>query len=359
MAALRPTRRGAHARGFVIAFHPQVTRRWSAPAQPVGERGLAPLDADTRARLQARRRSNDPAPRPSRWALLAVLLLHALFVLALWLEMRPAPPESRPVATGAVLQVRLIARRPVPPPVSTPPPLPNVPSRAPNVAPPSREPVDKQAMTADLPAATPAAAPAPRLFDRDGQPLLPASSASTAAAPDYVPRLPQGDARVMRHDDPVKYRSTRFDQYFPSIHETLLGQTVRGVLRASHTGDKKSVDLPGGVHLKCKTLLGIPTPMCQDPPAAPPKKDGGERLSMAPAQPLAKGIQTPVPPSEQQCIALYRDGKPLPWGCPVDTPTRAVDAECVAQYRLGKPLAAHCDASATARRAAQPTSAAH
>jgi hypothetical protein len=282
-----------------------------------------------------------------------VLLLHGLFVVALWLEMRPALPELRPTASDAVLQVRLIARRPAAPPASAPPPLPDTPIRAAKVARPSREPPDKQAMTANLTGATPASAPTPRLFDRNGQPLLPASSASAAAVPDYVPRLPQGDAQVMRHDDPIKYRSTRFDQAFPSIHETLLGQTVRGVLRATHTGDKKSVDLPGGVHLKCKTLLGIPTPMCQDPPAAPPKKDGDERLSMAPAQPLAKGIQTPAPPSEQQCIALYRDGKPLPWGCPVDTPTRAVDAECVEQYRAGKPLAAHCDAAATARRAAQ------
>lgn len=281
-----------------------------------------------------------------------MLLLHGLFVVTLWLEMRPTLPPPRPAAVGAVLQVRLIPRQRVPLPAHAPPPLPATPSRLAGVPAPSREPHDKQAMTASMPSPAPAA-PTPRLFDRDGQPLLPPAPAGTAAAPDYVQRLPQGDAQVMRHDDPIMYRSTRFDQDFPSIHETLLGQTVRGVLRATHTGDKKSVDLPGGVHLKCKTLLGIPTPMCQDPPAAPPKKDGDERLSMAPAQPLAKGIQTPPPPSEAQCIALYRDGKPLPWGCPVDTPTRAVDAECVVQYRLGKPLAAHCDAAATARRAAQ------
>jgi hypothetical protein len=194
----------------------------------------------------------------------------------------------------------------------------------------------------------------PKLFDRNGQPLLPPSPASVATpAPDYIPRLPQGDAEVMRHDDPIQYRSTRFEQYFPPSHETLLGQTVRGVLRSTHTGDSKSVDLPGGVHLKCKTLLGIPTPMCQDPPAAPPKKDGDERLSMAPAQPLAKSLHGPPPPSEAQCIALYRDGKPLPWGCPVDTPSRAVDAECVARYRAGKSLAGRCDPASTARRAAQ------
>jgi len=161
----------------------------------------------------------------------------------------------------------------------------------------------------------------------------------------------------MQHADPIKYRSTRFDQYFPSTRETLLGQAVRGVLRSTHTGDSKTVSLPQGVHLKCKTLFGIPTPMCGLPPAAPSKKDGDERLSMAPAQPLASGMQVSPAPSEAQCIALYRDDKPLPWGCPVDTPSRAVDAECVEQYRAGKPLAGHCDATATARAArASPAS---
>lgn len=221
-----------------------------------------------------------------------------------------------------------------------------------------RERSSQPATTARMPGT--ATVPTPRLFDRNGLPLLPASAASAATpGPDYIARLPQGDPQVMRHDDPVKYRSTRFDQYFPSPDETLLGQAARGLRRATGTGDSKRVDLPGGVHLQCKTLLGIPTPMCQDPPAAPPKKDGDERLSMAPAQPLAKGLQRPPPPSEAQCIALYREGKPLPWGCPVDTPTRAVDAECVARYRAGKSLAGRCDPATTARRAAQPAAAGH
>jgi len=29
----------------------------------------------------------------------------------------------------------------------------------------------------------------------------------------------------------------------------------------------------------------------------------------------------------EACIAMYRAGKPLAYGCPVDTPDRAVDAE--------------------------------
>jgi hypothetical protein len=196
------------------------------------------------------------------------------------------------------------------------------------------------ATTASLPAPAASAAPAPRLFDRTGQPLLPAPSAAAAATPGYVQRMPQGDAQVMRHDDPVKYKATRFDSAFPPPDETILGQTLRSALRATRTGQSKDVGLGHGVHLKCKTLFGIPTPDCAMPPAPPSKKDGDERLNMAPA-PLAKEL---APPKRalSECIALYRDGKPLPHGCPVDTPDRAVDAECDEARQTGKPMPAHC-----------------
>lgn len=191
---------------------------------------------------------------------------------------------------------------------------------------------------------SPVAAPvsaAPRLYDRTGQPLLPAGAATTAApTPGYVQRMPQGDSRVMSHDSPIKYKATRFEEYFPPPDETIVGQTVRRALSATHTNEHKPVDLGHGIHLKCKTLLGIPTPMCVMPPAPPSKKDGDERLDMAPA-PLAKEL---APPSRKlsECIALYRDGKPLPHGCPVDTPARAVDAECTEARQAGKPPPPHC-----------------
>lgn len=198
-------------------------------------------------------------------------------------------------------------------------------------------------MTVSLPA--PAAAPAsttPRLYDRTGQPVLAASAAATTAPPipGYVQRMPQGGSQVMSHDNPIKYEATRFEEYFPSPNETLVGQTVRRALSATHTNEHKSVNLGHGVHLKCKTLFGIPTPMCTMPPAPPSKKDGDERLDMAPA-PLAKEL---APPGRKvsECIALYRDGKPLPHGCPVDTPARAVDAECDEARQAGKPSPTHC-----------------
>lgn len=281
-----------------------------------------------------------------------MLVLHVLFATAVWWEMRPRPVrESVPVQLDSALQVRLIAPPHAPVPAAPmAPPLRPPPQRA--LRPPQHERMSGDAMKVSLPPA-PAPAPAPvrpRLFDRTGQPLLPASAGSnTAAVPGYVQRMPQGDAQVMHTDDPVKYHATRFESYFPSPGQTALGHAVRRVLDATHTGEHKQVNLPRGVHLQCKTVLGLPTPDCTMPPAPPSKKDGDERLDMAPP-PLAKALAPPRR-SDAACIASYRAGKPLPHGCPVDTPARAVDAECIEQFREGKPLAAHCPPD-TAKRAA-------
>jgi hypothetical protein len=307
-------------------------------------RGLVPLDEDTRALLRAWR--GRPPPREPwrlRLALGVVLALHAMFAAVVWWEMRPRPVrEIVHAPLDNALQVRLIARpapaAPAPPSLPRPPSLPH--PATPAAPRPARERPAKDAMTASLPAPSASTPPAPRLFDRTGQPLLPAGAASTAATPGYVQRMPQGDAQVMRHDSPITYKATRFNEYFPPPDETLLGQTVRGVLRGTHTGEKKSVDLGHGIHLKCKTLFGIPTPMCAMPPAPPSKKDGDERLNMAPA-PLAKEL-TPPKRGVAECIALYRAGKPLPHGCPVNTPDRAVDAECGEARQARKPLPTHC-----------------
>ena len=91
---------------------------------------------------------------------------------------------------------------------------------------------------------------------------------------------------------------------------------------------KKTIRLPGGVRIHCGVSLAMLAGGCGgDPPPPPSAKDGDERLSMAPAKPLGGDAHAPPKPSEEACIAMYRAGKPLAWGCPVDTPNRAVDAE--------------------------------
>jgi hypothetical protein len=322
--------------GHVIAHPTQVEHhRWTAPVREPPGHGLTPLDDATLAKL--RQMGWRAPPRHSRrtWmALIVALSLHAVFVAALWHLMQPVPGRAGAPSVDEVLRVRFITRTPVAslslPTVPAAPPLPT--RRPPPVK--TREPASKDAMQIQPRPPTSARDVGPAsLFDKDGQPLLPAAAAS-ATTPDYVQRIPQGDSRVMQHNDLIKYKATRFENYFPPPDESVGGAAVRHVVDT--VVGSKDVDLPRGIHLKCMTLLGIPIPNCINPPAPPSAKDGDERLNMAPAQSLDGVAHHPKPPSEKACIAIYREGKPLPWGCPVDTPNRAVDAELRARTRGAK-----------------------
>lgn len=312
-------------RGIVIVHSPQVEHHRRTPAgKGPPDQGLMSLDASTLATLrQLRWRAPVRTPRRTWFAVAVAVLLHLVFVAAIWHVMRPSPVQADAEPADHVLRVRFITlqppARPARPPA--PPEPPALPSRKPPVKHPP-EPPAKDAMTLQSP--TPATTPRPRIYDRNGQPLLPPSAASSAT-PGYVQHLPQGDARVMEHTDPIKYQATRFDQYFPPPDESAGGAAVRHVVDA--VVSTTEVNLPHGVHLKCKTILGIPTPDCMNPRTPPSAKDGDERLSMAPAQPLGGAEDAPKPPSVKACIAMYRAHKPLAWGCPVDTPNRAVDEE--------------------------------
>lgn len=315
--ASRPYR---HPRATVIARPQRVPPQQTSPspdppASPA--RGLVPLTAAERALLH-RRRWREPG-REYRWhgpALLVALLLHALFALVVWQQMRPRLPATPRASRDEVLEVRFITSAP---PVAAvlAPPAPSAASRPP--APPRHEPPARNAMTLQVPA-PPAA---PRLYDQQGQPLLPAPAAS-APAPDYVPNLPRDDARIMQHRSPVEYRATRFDKdwgggnAFDSALQKLVDKTTV----------KQTIRLPRGVRIHCGVSLAMLAGGCGgEPPPPPSAKDGDERLSMAPATPLDGAAHAPPKPDEAACIAMYRAGKPLAWGCPVDTPARTVDAE--------------------------------
>jgi hypothetical protein len=315
-------------RGIIIV-RPQQAAHQRQPWQdqdPSGRNppdgGLAPLDGSTQARLRQRRWREPRHERRQRWlAIVVALLLHALFVVAIWYGMRPRPTPMAVARTDEVLRIRFITRSPIPV-VEPPPAQERPPPTKLRVRPRLPEPVAKEAMTLQLPSPKPTTAA--RLYDEHGQPLLPAA-ATSAPVPGYVQNLPQGDARIMQHTDPIKYKATRFEKYFPPPDETAGGAVVRHVVDA--VLKSKDVDLPHGVHLKCMTLLGIPTPNCINPPAPPSAKDGDERLSMAPAKSLDGETHAPQPPGVEACIAMYRAGKPLESGCPIDTPNRSVDAE--------------------------------
>ena len=221
----------------------------------------APWGDATAARLRTRHWRQAPrARRPSRVPLLLALALHALFAAMVWQALRTTLPLSEP--PNHALVARFV---PIVLPERVVRPEPGVPVKPRTVTPrrtveppPPRQRPDAADVTTTA-----------TLYDRDGQPLLPppAPGASTAT-PGYVQRLPQGDAQVMRHANPLPYQPTRLDPYFPPPDESAGGAAVRK-LKDAVVGSK-AVDLPGGIHLKCKTLLGIPTPDCADPPAPQP-----------------------------------------------------------------------------------------
>lgn len=338
---------------------PPDPHRWTPPA------GAPSLDAGSRAALRRwRRPSSGREPGTRHLAAALVLVLHGLFAAALWQLARPVPRAAVASAdearAGQALQVRFIPRAPATapradrevPPVSTPAP----PRRV-------REAPRPDAMQVAAPAPSPALSAAPpavavQLFDADGMARLPAApaTAAPAPAPGYVQRRPDGDMQVMSHATPIPPRTTRFEAYFPPPGENAAQAGLRKAVQALQGKGpaEKTVNLPRGIHLRCKTLLGVPTPFCGLPPAPPPPNDGDARLNL-PSAPLAKDPHPPAPPSLATCIAAWRSEGPLPYGCPVDTPARAVDAEiaeCVALYRAGKRLKTWCPAD-TAGRAAR------
>jgi len=325
-------------KGIPIEHTEQVEHhRWTPPGP--GTRGLAPLDGPTRTLLHEMRWRTPPPSRGRRWLALGIVLaLHVLFGWFTWHEMQVRKVEAlaRYERAGA-LQVRLIPRAATSPGLATPPALLPPP---PELVPPPRpvnkpvvhEPPAKNAMTVSLPPQAPApamsAAPQPRLYNPSGQAMLPATSSSATPAPEagYVQKMPQGDANIMQHATPVPYKATRFDKDWDKSSGNALQDAMK------HARDNTTVShtfhIAPGVRLHCGVSFAALAGGCGgDPPPAPPTKDGDMRLSMAPANSLAPGSPQPKVPTVEECIAIYRADKPLPYGCPIDTPTRSVDAE--------------------------------
>jgi hypothetical protein len=260
--------------------------------------------------------------RPHGGALMAAALLHGLFLLVAWYGMRPrAALPAHTTVSNEIMQIRFVDIAPrttsPPPPPPPPPPVPSLPARQ-----LPRPPRPVEPPSADALVVTP---PPARLYDEHGQPLLPASSSTVAPTPGYVQRTPQGERRIMSHDSPIKYQPTRFEQEWDAG-----GNAVDGALQklVDKTTLKKTIRLPGGIRIHCAVSIAMLAGGCGgDPPPPPSAKDGDERLNMAPAASLDGHSHAPKPPSVDACIAMYRAGKPLAWGCPVDTPNRSVDAE--------------------------------
>jgi len=332
-------------------------------------RGLALLDSETRASLGRRRWRQPPLSQPVlALALTLVLVLHVLFALALWYEMRPRPGrlEVVNVDIDRAMIVRLIdqsdkprATQPPAPPALPDKPAPSQQAPMARVRPATQEKPRRDAMVvqdheaAPAPAASVATPHAISLFAKDGSIRL---SSTTEAAPAPASAGTAGragaadDRQIMQHDsNRMQYKATRFEKYFPPPNETAGGAVGR------HIGDAikkvtKSICDPTKRSVASDLLCGSPAP-----PASPMDKD--ERLNLPPAA-LADNPNPPKAPPLSSCIAEYREGKPLPYGCPVDTPDLAFKAEmreCIDLFRAGKRLKTWCPLDTPKRAAAEST----
>ena len=328
-------------------------------------RGLALLDSETRESLGRRRWRQPPLTRPTLvLALTLVCVLHALFALALWFEMQPKAQHAELVNVDneQALIVRLIdhpkAPRPAQPP--EPPALPQTlappqPALAARVPPVTHEKPRRDAMVvqdhspAPAPTTSVATPSASSLFAKDGSVHLPSTTdaaSTTATAPE--PSKPADDRQIMQHDtNHMHYKATRFEKYFPPPNETAGGAVGRHVDNAIKAITKSICD-----PTKHSTATNL---LCGAPPIPPSPKNADERLNLPP--PSLVGDPNPgksLPLST--CIAEYRDGKSLSYGCPINTPDLAFQAEmreCIDLFRAGKRLKTWCPADTPKRAAAE------
>jgi len=297
-----------------------------------------------------------------------VFLLHALFITALWYEMRPRlqPAVVTTIDTGHALIVRLIDHpskpRATPPPeppslpapVTTPVPPRQVQATRPPPTPPEKPRHDAMVVqdhaAAPAPAASAAAPSTLNLFSKGGAIRLPTTEPAPAPASTVAGQAKAADDRqIMQHDsNRMQYKATRFEKYFPPPNETAGGAVGR------HVGDAiqaiaQSVCDPKKKSTAFNPLCGSPAP-----PASPMNRD--ERLNLPPPHPLAGNPDTTQAPPLSSCINDYKEGKPLPYGCPIDTPDLAFKAEmreCIDLYRAGKRLKTWCPLDTPKRAAAE------
>ncbi|MBM7124497.1 hypothetical protein ISP19_03820 [Dyella flava] len=282
-----------------------------------------------------------------------VLALHALFALMLWSAMQPIAP----VDDDQVLVVRLLDDTGTP---RAPPALPELappqPAAPPRARPVSHEKPRRDAMVVQdheavpAPAASVAAPAAISLFNQDGSIRLPPAltNNSVAASVETKPAKRVDDRQIMQHDiNPMHFKPTRFDKYFPPPNETAGGAVGRHIGDAIQEITKSMCD-----PTKRSTASNL---LCGVPPTPPSPKDRDERLNLPP--PSLVGDPQPIKSLPlSTCITEYNDGKPLSYGCPINTPDLAFQAEmrvCIDLFRAGKRLKTWCPADTPKRAAAE------
>jgi hypothetical protein len=166
-------------------------------------------------------------------------------------EMRREAARIGHVPPDRVLHVDLIEEQwPVAPPVVVEiPPLLRLPA-------PVQHRTRPRVVQRETPRESPQATPSdekPRLFGLDGHVLLPDQPAGSGGVPTT---FPQGGAHgdALARTNPVPYVPTRFDRYWPDLHETLGDEVWRKTTVAY------SWITPWGTRFVCKSnllLLGV------------------------------------------------------------------------------------------------------
>jgi hypothetical protein len=251
----------------------------------------APFDRFGHALLREIRDRRPPRDRLRLGlALFFAIALQIALIVLLRLEMRPryvALADER----GNAIQVTFFA----------PPSLPSAAPTVPQIAPPPplaaprrvhAEPRRPHAMTATIGPPPPVL----HVYGRNGQVLLPPSSSSVAAMPDYKAPQPREPA-LMEHSTPLPYQSTRFNKDWAPSNESLGAKAFRKAVDA--TTKQKTIRLPGGMKIKCLASPLVLAFGCgPQPPPPPPKNDNDIRLSLPPPVTLTgKKVNAPAAPS--------------------------------------------------------------
>ena len=225
-------------------------------------------------------------------ALVLALLLHAGFVGFLSWESRLEPFKPVPRAPESTQQQAIsVTLYEAPPPAQVLPPPPPIELPPPGAPPRVVHPVPRapHSIAATL-RGTP---PAPRVYNAQGQALLPPGAANAAAGtPDYIANTPQASP-LMQQKSPVTYKPTQFEKDWAPLNEGPIGRTFRRAVEAATA--KKTIRLGDHVKITCVASPLLLMFGCggQDPPP-PPKNDDDPRLSLPPTVSLT-GRKVAVP----------------------------------------------------------------
>jgi hypothetical protein len=200
------------------------------PGDPARTAALAlPFDYEGRAWLRSVRWRRPPYDRRGiAVAFVVALLLHliGLWFVRDWMRLRVAPEDRSDVIVVSLVE-------PVEPVLSPPPPIDEVEPLQVSAPTPARPSARRATPRTNRAPATPAApvadsTPQVRLYAPDGRLDLPKLEAEPAMGPFFEFRAPKVVASpILRHDSPLPYTATKFEEYWPSDDETLLDEFIR------------------------------------------------------------------------------------------------------------------------------------